>query len=217
VVESAGAALITDPGGQEIFPSVFSALSDSLDPRKVTSVFASHQDPDVTSSLALWLAFNPKIRCYASWLWRGIIPHVGGDSDTIIALPDEGASILLGRAVLHAVPAHYLHASGNFHLYDPVAKILFSGDVGAADLPLRESAQSLFVEDFRHHIRYAEGFHRRWMASNEAKNDWCDRVSRLQIEMLCPQHGSIYRGDDVARFISWFRALHVGYPVGPRR
>jgi flavorubredoxin len=27
--------------------------------------------------------------------------------------------------------------------------------------------------------------------------------------MLCPQHGAIYRGDDVMRFIDWFEGLEV--------
>lgn len=214
VIESAGVAMITDPGGQEIFPAVFGSLSSDFDSRKIASIFSSHQDPDVISSLALWLAFNPKIRCYASWLWSQFIPHFGGDGETIIALPDEGCPIELGRITLQAIPAHYLHSSGNLHLYDPVAKILFTGDIGAALLP--PSHQDLFVQDFDSHIRHAEGFHRRWMGSNEAKNDWCDRVSRLEIDMLCPQHGALYRGENVARFIEWFRALKVGV-VGKRR
>ena len=28
--------------------------------------------------------------------------------------------------------------------------------------------------------------------------------------MLCPQHGAIYRGEDVRRFIDWFANLEVG-------
>jgi flavorubredoxin len=28
--------------------------------------------------------------------------------------------------------------------------------------------------------------------------------------MLCPQHGAIYQGEDVARFIDWFSSLEVG-------
>ena len=28
--------------------------------------------------------------------------------------------------------------------------------------------------------------------------------------MLCPQHGAIYRGADVQRFINWFDNLQVG-------
>ncbi|MET0386411.1 MAG: MBL fold metallo-hydrolase [Polyangiales bacterium] len=215
VIESAGTAIITDPGGQEIFPAVFTALSSGFDPRTITHIFSSHQDPDVISSLALWLAFNPQIRCYASWLWSSFIPHFGGDPHTIIPVPDEGMMIKVGGIDLEVLPAHYLHSSGNFHLYDAKARILFSGDVGAALLP--ESAPGLYVQDFDAHIRHAEGFHRRWMGSNEAKRDWCDRVSKLKIDMLCPQHGAIYRGPDVERFIHWFAELKVGQVRQPGR
>ena len=208
IIASGEVALITDPGGQEVFPAVFCALNESFDPRKISHVFASHQDPDVISSLALWLSFNPKLRCYASWLWTSFIPHFGGAADTFIALPDQGTSIQLGNITLEAVPAHHLHSAGNFHLYDPKAKILFTGDVGAALLP--ETTQGLFVENFDQHVQYAEGFHKRWMGSAAAKRDWCERVSKLPIDMLCPQHGAIYKGADVQRFIHWFDALEVG-------
>ncbi|MFM2418575.1 MAG: hypothetical protein RL385_3298 [Pseudomonadota bacterium] len=208
VIASDGDAILTDPGGQEIFPAVFCALNESFDPRRISHIFSSHQDPDVISSLALWLAFNPQLRCYASWLWSGFIPHFGGDGGTIIPLPDHGATITVGKLQLEALPAHFLHSSGNFHLYDPKAKILFTGDVGAALLP--DHAQGLFVESFSDHVRYIEGFHRRWMGSMPAKRAWCERVSKMQIDMLCPQHGAIYQGKDVPRFIEWFDALEVG-------
>jgi len=201
-------ALLLDPGGSEIFPAVFSAVSAQFDPRKIDRVFASHQDPDIASSLSMWLEFNPDLKCYISWLWTSFVPHFGGNKDTFIPIPDQGMDIQLGGMRLQAIPAHYLHSSGNFHLYDPKAKILFSGDVGAALLPPTESG--LFVEDFDRHIRHAEGFHKRWMGSDRAKRDWCARVSRLDIQMLCPQHGAIYRGADVGRFIDWFSHLEVG-------
>lgn len=200
--------ILLDPGGAEVFPAVFSALSTEFDPSRLSAVFASHQDPDICSSLALWLEFNPQMRCYVSWLWGSFIPHFGGTAETFIAMPDEGMDIPLGGLSLQAVPAHYLHSSGNFHLYDKKAKILFSGDVGAALLPAE--ATDLYVENFDAHIRHAEGFHRRWMGSNEAKRRWCERVSQLEIDMLCPQHGAIYRGADVQRFINWFDELQVG-------
>ena len=120
--------------------------------------------------------------------------------------------IRLGGLELQAIPAHYLHSSGNFHLYDPKAKILFSGDVGAALLPA--DASNLYVEDFSRHVRHAEAFHKRWMGSDRAKRDWCERVSRLEIDMMVPQHGAIYQGADVQRFINWFAALEVGVLKG---
>lgn len=208
LITAGGQGMLLDPGGAEIFPAVFSALSSEFDPSALTAVFASHQDPDIVSSLALWLEFNPGMRCYVSWLWGSFIPHFGGTAETFVTIPDEGIDIPLGGLSLQAVPAHYLHSSGNFHLYDRTARILFSGDVGAALLPAGEDG--LFVEDFDKHIRHAEGFHRRWMGSNEAKRRWCERVARMDIDMLCPQHGAIYRGEDVQRFIHWFDGLQVG-------
>ena len=160
------------------------------------------------SSLSLWLHFNPKIKCHLSWLWQSFVPHFGGERETFQPIPDEGRKIVVDNAPLEAIPAHYLHSSGNFHLYDREAKLLFSGDVGAALLP---TASGLYVTDFDAHIRHAEGFHRRWMGSNEAKRTWCELVSTLQIDLLCPQHGAIYRGKDVERFINWFAELDVGH------
>lgn len=201
-------ALITDPGGFEIFPVVFSAICAEYNPVQIGSIFASHQDPDIISSLALWLEFNPAMRCYVSWLWSSFIPHFGGTPETFVHIPDEGMEISVGTLPLLAVPAHYLHSSGNFHLYDARAKIFFSGDVGAALLP--NEASGLIVEDFDRHIRHAAGFHRRWMGSASAKDKWCERVSKMEIDMLCPQHGAVYQGADVGRFIEWFHGLEVG-------
>ena len=208
LITSGGRGLILDPGGAEIFPAVFSALSAEFDPTKLAGIFASHQDPDICSSLALWLEFNPSMHCYISWLWSSFIPHFGGTAETFVTIPDEGMDINLEGLNLKAIPAHYLHSSGNHNLYDKKARILFSGDVGAALLPA--GADDLFVENFDAHIRHAEGFHKRWMGSNEAKRRWCERVSQLDIDMLCPQHGAIYRCSDVQRFINWFDQLQVG-------
>jgi flavorubredoxin len=51
------------------------------------------------------------------------------------------------------------------------------------------------------------------MPSNSAKNDWVRRVRKLDIAMLAPQHGAIYKGDNIARFLDWFEALEVGIAV----
>lgn len=208
LVASDGHALLCDPGGLEIFPAVFAAINEKLDPSGIDALFASHQDPDIISSLALWLEFKPDMRCYTSWLWCGFIPHFGGDAQTFVPIADEGMTIQVGATELRAHPAHYLHSSGNFHLHDPKAKLLFSGDVGAALLPNDESA--LFVTDFDRHIRHAEAFHKRWMGSEPAKRDWCERTAQLGLDMLCPQHGAIYQGADVDRFINWFAELEIG-------
>ena len=123
---------------------------------------------------------------------------------------------MVGGHKLELIPAHYLHASANFHVYDPEAKVFFSGDVGGALLPPGHSVWvggqpgAETARGFDEHIQHAKLFHQRWMPSNAAKKDWIDRVRQLDIDYLCPQHGAIYTGENVGRFLNWFDGLTVG-------
>lgn len=202
--------LLPDPGGIEIFPRVLSELTRYCAPTDIVALFASHQDPDIVSSLPMWLDLCPNVKTYVSWMWTTFIAHFAmGRASNIVEIPDEGMPIMVGSRVrLIAIPAHYCHASGNFSLYDPASGILFSGDVGAALLP--NSNVSLFVEDFERHIGYMRGFHLRWMPSTKALRSWSKRVRALSPKMICPQHGAIFRGDDVTRFLDWLDSLEVG-------
>lgn len=56
-------------------------------------------------------------------------------------------------------------------------------------------------------------FHQRWMPSNQAKMHWLKRVRKLDIEIMAPQHGRLFKGDDVNKFLNWFEDLDVGIAV----
>ena len=203
-------ALLMDPGGIEVFAPMLGAILHHAKTDQVTDLFASHQDPDIISSLGLWDQALPHARLHAPWLWEGFLRHFGMNNIEYVGIPDEGSSLDLGSIVLEFIPAHYLHASGNYHVYDRKAKILMSGDVGAA---LEATESPIFVEDFDEHTTKMEMFHQRWMPSNRAKNDWIKRVRELDIEYMAPQHGRIFKGDDVKRFLDWFEELNVGTAI----
>ncbi len=208
LVQHNGRGMLLDPGGIENFPIVAAEFSRYFDLSNLEAIFASHQDPDVISSLTLWIQANPNLMVYVPKIWVSFITHFGVSIDNIRPIPDEGATITLGGHDLDVIPAHYLHSSGNFSLYDPDAKILFSGDLGAAFMPKDDT--DLFVTDFVAHTAYMDYFHRRWMPSNEAKSRWITEVRKRDVEMLCPQHGAIFKGDDVLRFLDWLENLDVG-------
>ncbi|MFP5501666.1 MAG: MBL fold metallo-hydrolase [Candidatus Sericytochromatia bacterium] len=214
LIISHGEGLLLDPGGTEIFPQVLAAISDQIEIASLKAFFASHQDPDVMSSLPLWMALCPHATIHMPKIWSGFMAHFGYEYiDNFKLMPDEGGTLKIGEhgRTLQLIPAHYVHSSANFSVYDPHARILFSGDIGGALLP--DDAQELYVEDFDRHIAYMEGFHRRWMPSNRAKNDWVRRVRALEIDQLCPQHGGIFRGENVKKFLDWFEALEVGCAI----
>lgn len=203
-----GRGMLLDPGGLEIFPSVVTGVTREIALDAVDVIVASHQDPDIISSLSMWLAVCPEVKVYASWVWGGFIPHFG-NARPVETIPDAGMPLALGGDKgFQLVPAHYLHSSGNFNLYDPDAKILFSADIGAALLPPDKAP--IFVEDFDAHVQYMEAFHKRWMPSNQAKAPWLTTVRALDIDYMCPQHGAIFRKKEVQRFLDWFEALEVG-------
>lgn len=210
MIVDAERALLMDPGGIEIFAPMLGAILHHAKADQITDLFASHQDPDIISSLGLWDQALPEARLHAPWIWESFIRHFGMNNIEYVGIPDEGSSIKLSSIELQFIPAHYLHASGNYHVYDPVAKILMSGDVGAA---LETSESPIFVESFNEHIPKMKMFHQRWMPSNRAKNDWIRRVRELDIEYMAPQHGRIFKGDDVKNFLDWFEQLDVGTAI----
>ncbi len=214
MIRSGGSAILLDPGGMEVFPAMLSALSREISVDEIKVLFLSHQDPDIGSSLPLWRRVcRPDVKIYLSWLWASFTAHFDRDA-VFTTIPDEGMEISLSHDVkLRFVPAHYLHSSGNFNVYDPKAKILFSGDMGAALVPPDKGNGTMFVTDFADHIQYMEGFHRRWLGSAHARDAWVAQVSKLDIQMMAPQHGLIFKGADVKRFIDWIAGLEIGTGV----
>lgn len=213
--------MLLDPGGDLTYTPLSLELSKHIPVQDLTYIFASHQDPDIIAALDKWL-LHTKAKVICSRLWARFLPHLTANYlavshgistyDRIIALPDRGQSIPLGNSQLKAVPAHFLHSVGNFQLYDPVSKILFSGDMGAS---LVEDAQP--VSDFAAHLQSMEGFHRRYMASNKVCRLWADMVRKMDISMIVPQHGRPFVGPAMINaFLDWISQLECGMDLmGP--
>ena len=207
LIQNGGKALVTDPGGTEVFPEIISAISNVSDINEIDQIFCSHQDPDIFSACALWFMMKPELKIFLPKIWIGFMLHFGGKLENFEGIGDQGGTINVGGLALQMVPAHYLHSSGNFHLYDPIAKVLFTGDTGAA---MTGDPNGFVVKDFDAHIPHMEGFHKRWFGSNDHKNQWCENVRSMEIDFLCPQHGLVFEGPMVHKFIDWLYDLRVG-------
>jgi flavorubredoxin len=203
--------MILDPGGHKVYSRVLGATTAILGKAKLKTIFLSHQDPDVVAAVNGWL-MTTDADAYVSALWTRFVPHFGLDhlvAHRLHAIPDEGTRLMLGATELIVLPAHYLHSCGNFHVYDPASKILYSGDLGAS-----VGTEAIFVEDFDHHLRFIEGFHRRYMQSKRALSAWVRMVRGLDIETIAPQHGAVFKGREmVERFLHWCEMLDCGIDV----
>ncbi len=204
-----GRGILLDPGGVHLFSRVVTAVSHFISVEKIDAIFFSHQDPDVSSGIALWMGIT-KSKIYISSLWVRFLPHFGiVDASRIVPIPDKGMNIALpSGSNMKCIPSHFMHSPGQFSLFDEKSRILFSGDIGAA--VFEEHDEVTFVEDFQKHLPLIEGFHIRYMACNRVVNKWASVIRALNPLMIAPQHGAIYKDEHVNNFLTWISNLKCG-------
>lgn len=209
VVNGEHSALI-DPGGDLIYNDLFMQSYKYLFTKNLEFVIGSHQDPDIISSLNKWLV-GSDCKVIVPGIWSRFIPHFappGKSRERLISIPDRGMDIKLGDMTLKALPAHFLHSEGNFQFYDPISKILFSGDLGAS---LVEKNESEPVVDFQDHVRFMDAFHRRYMSSNKICRFWVNMARQLELEWIVPQHGRPFKGaHSIEQLLNWIEDLECG-------
>ncbi len=200
---------LLDPGGIHIFPKIVSNVTKYIDLNDIENIFFSHQDPDVSSGISMWLSVT-NANVYVSELWVRFLPHFGiSDLTRIHGIPDKGSS--MGGCEI--IPAHFMHSPGEHVVYDPKAKILFNSDIGAAVFP--ENNQYLFVDgdNFQEHVNLMEGFHKRYLASSNACKYYVNKVRNLDLKMIAPQHGAIFRDNGIDMFLNWLNSLQCGSDI----
>jgi flavorubredoxin len=200
--------ILLDPGGHKVFTPVFAETRAQLGRSQLRYLFLSHQDPDIVAAANGWL-MTTDADAYTSKLWLRFIPHFGLDhlvEHRLKGIEDGGMILDLGGSELKILPAHFLHSAGNFQVYDPVCRILYSGDLGASvGIDYRE------VSDFDQHLSSMQGFHERYMTGNRAMRAWAAMVRQLDIEIIAPQHGAYFKGAEMCnRFIDWCESLRCG-------
>lgn len=208
-------SMLIDPGGDLTYIPMSIAMTRYIKLKELDYVFASHQDPDIIASIDRWV-LNTRCEVIVSKLWGRFLPHllsghvgkaVGNFSERMIELPDKGTKMAFGNTQLIFLPAHFLHSVGNFQVYDPISKILFSGDMGAS---IGGDDGDYFVSDFEAHRPLMQGFHERYMCSNRVTSLWANMVEQLDVSMIVPQHGKAFKGEVIGEFLSWARTLSCG-------
>jgi flavorubredoxin len=200
--------MILDPGGHQIYAKALSETMALLGSNKLRHIFLSHQDPDIVAAINGWL-MTTDAEAHVSSMWIRFVAHFGVDhlvEHRLKPIPDEGMHLQLGESNLIVIPAHFMHSAGNFQVYDPTSKILYTGDLGAS-----LGANYVTVPNFELHTRYMRDFHQRYMTSNAILRAWADMVRELDIESIAPQHGAIFIGKEmVNQFIDWCANLTCG-------
>jgi flavorubredoxin len=205
-----GEGVILDPGGNMTFNELNLTMRKYIAPSHLDYIVASHADPDIIASLDRWMTAT-QAKLVISTLWSRFVPHfckVGKTDERVIGVPDAGGRLPFGKTHLWLLPAHFMHSEGNFQFYDPVSKILFSGDLGVSIVS--GAAAGKMITDLHPMPPGMEAFHRRYMVSNKVLRLWVQMVQTLDIAMIVPQHGAPLQGAAIGQFKRWLNDLPCG-------
>lgn len=208
-----GKGFILEHGLQQSLTEAFNEISQCLNPNDLDYVFIGTPLIRMEEALNRWLfASDAQALCSASWV--EYLPNFNLNpvlQKRLSPVPDAGISILHGQNPLHLIPAHFLYKSCVFCLYDPVSKVLFSGDVASSI-----NVSQLYSESFTSIQPFIEAFHCRYAFSSATMAHWVQQVRQLDIEIVAPGRGSILKGkQQISQLWDWLEQTPCGLDLQP--
>lgn len=123
---------------------------------------------------------------------------------------NDGDSIKLGKRTLKFIPIPMLHWPDSMVTYCPEDKILFSNDAFGQHL----ASSQRFADLINTHVIYEEAakyYANIIMHLGVVVNKTLDKLSNVEINMIAPSHGVIWRDkENIARIISNYRRWASG-------
>jgi glyoxylase-like metal-dependent hydrolase (beta-lactamase superfamily II) len=214
-IDGSSINMICDPGTRLDITLIVGALKELIGGiENIHLVFLSHQDPDLTSNINVFLTGSSaaKIVCSID-TWR-LIRMYGIEDTRYYAVENFKNKILrIGRTGhrIQFVPAQFCHFRGAMMFYDLESRILFSGDL-LGGINSRKGKGVYAAEESWSGISI---FHQLYMPSNDALRETVQRIGLLNPipDIIAPQHGDVIRGDLVVEFLTRLLSLDVGYDV----
>jgi flavorubredoxin len=198
--------VLIDPGTIPHFAIVMRKVIDLVDPGAVNYIVAQHQDPDVCGNLAVVedVVGNRDLKVVAHTNTIRLIRHYGIRSDFYpVELKDYTLTLKSGRK-LTFIFTPYLHSPGAIVTYDEKTRTLFTSDLFGG----MSKNWSLFAGSG--YLEAIDAFHRVYMPSNAVLRPVIEKLSKMKIDRILPQHGSIIEGEEVAVAMERLRNLKCG-------
>jgi eukaryotic-like serine/threonine-protein kinase len=201
-------AILVDPGPPEDLEVVARKVEAVMGSRdRIDFVFLNHHDPDVAANAAAVQQWSRSTQVICSEDTFRHARFYGLDPKRFMAVESFAGGICTlptGHTIVF-LPAPFCHNRGAVMLFDPISRVLFSGDLfGGARAPVLVASELSWPG--------VEMFHQIYMPSQRALGLAAGRVQRLSPspQLIAPHHGALIVGNDVARFVERVGRLEVG-------
>jgi len=200
-------AVLIDSGSRDDFSTVMlKIMRTGTNPKNIIRLIYQHYDPDLCGNIPHMEAMidNEDLKIISHRENNIFINYYSTKSPRLcIEEMDHCFEFSSGRR-LEFIHTPYCHAPGSFNTYDTKTKVLFSSDIFGAydsdwsfytqinrDCLTCGTAVKCAKKNIKCQIDGVLDFHKHIMPSIEALRFSLNRIEKMDISLIAPQHGSI--------------------------
>ena len=206
LIKNGDESILIDPGSMLEFKETVRKVKSVVDIKSIKYIVLHHQDPDLVAAVPEIekLIDRDDLLIVTHSRMSLLIKHYLVTSDYYEIDKNDNQLITPNGYRLDFRTTPYCHSPGAFVSYEPKTKTLFSGDIFGG---LEESWE--FYADETYFLK-AKQFHQEYMPSKDIFNYALNKIEKLDINLIAPQHGSIIEKKYIANLIEDMKNLDCG-------
>jgi len=206
LIKNGDESILIDPGSMLEFKETVRKVKSVVDIKSIKYIVLHHQDPDLVAAVPEIekLIDRDDLLIVTHSRMSLLIKHYLITSDYYEIDKNDNQLITSNGYRLDFRTTPYCHSPGAFVSYEPKTKTLFSGDIFGG---LEESWEFYADETY---FDKAKQFHQEYMPSKDIFNYALNKIEKLDINLIAPQHGSIIKKKYISNLIRDMKNLDCG-------
>jgi len=206
LIKNGNESILLDPGSMLEFDETVRKVKTIVDIKSIKYIVLHHQDPDLAAAVPeIEKLINRKdLSIVTHSRMSVLIKHYLVTSSYYEIDKHDNQLVTSSGFKLNFYTTPYCHSPGAFVSYEPKTKVLFSGDIFGG---IEESWDFYADETY---FDKAKQFHQEYMPSKDIFNYALDKIEKLDIKLIAPQHGSIIEKKYILNLIKDMRNLDCG-------
>jgi len=206
LIKNGNESILIDPGSMIEFDETIRKVKSIIDICDIKYIILHHQDPDLAAAVPEIekLIKRDDLLVVTHSRMSLLVKHYLIKSKYYEIDKHDNELITSSGFKLNFLLTPYCHSPGAFVSYEPVSKVLFSGDIFGG---IEESWD--FYADETYFFK-AKQFHQEYMPSKDIFNYALGKIEKLDIDLIAPQHGSIIEKKYIKNLINDMKNLDCG-------
>ena len=202
-------SILIDPGSMLEARSVIKKVKELISLKQIKYIILHHQDPDAGAAVPAIekLIDRDDFRIITHSSVRIFLKHYGIKSEYYVIEKNKFLLETESGLKLKFITTPYCHTPGSFISYNPDNKVLFSGDIFGG----LEKSWKFYADE--NYFNEAKKFHELYIPSRDIFNYSLQKIEKLEIDLIAPQHGSLIKKEYIKDLIEKMKNLECGLHV----